>query len=508
MVIAIGLGACARRPPPVAAASSPLEQQYALATEPGRDQNLERARFVSMALAAGETEMAEKVLRNLVLRMQDFRADGEFRALVGREDRKEWKGDASEKMMAFLYLGLLRLEQGDYGNAIAMSKSAVLADTGTARLQYRADFVPAYVLRALAYLGRGKSRQAEQAIEEAVDAVRVRLLTGHLAGLLDEVPSPEEVDFDASEAARVLLVEALPAGLRQHPRDPEQAIRAALGRATELRQLVLETRKRDRPGSLGALRKRHVRDALEPLGLLADGWRDVLRAAPMAVLDEADEAARFLRELVADPPRLLLWLESGRAPQRVRAGSYGQILQLEPFPPADPPSVTLDGRPLVARPLDSVAFQATTRGSRPVEGFLKGKAVFKDTAGVLGVTLLATGDAIGGEEGAVLQLIGAVMWLGGALANPSADVRGWTELPDRLWLVRADPAPGRHSLTVDGRPYTVEIPDQGTISHLIPGRPPGGSPTFGEPCRECPPAREPEPEAASAPLAIPARGEP
>lgn len=495
---------CARRGPAAPVPESTLEQQQRRAAKPGPDQTLERARLASLALAEGDLDLAERTLRQMVQAMQDFRADGEFRALVGQESSKEWKGDPSEKMMAFLYLGLIFLEKGDYGNALAMSKSAILADTGTSREQYRADFVPAYVMRALAYQGLGKRAKAEQAIEDAIDAVRVRILTGHLVDLLDAVVLPDEVAFDlgAEDAARALLVEGLPAGLRQHPRDPEQAVRAALGRATDLRLVVLETPRKRRPGALGALRKGDARDALEPLGVLAAGWRDVVWADPMAPLDEASNAERFLRELVEDPPSLVLWLEGGRAPARWRVGDYGQILQLRPHPKTPPPEAVLDGRPLTVRPLDSVAFQATTRGSRAVDGFLRGKAVFKDTAGVLGLALLVTGDAIEGTEGAVLQLAGAVLWIGGALTNPAADVRGWTELPDQLWLVRADPAPGEHRLQIDGNAYTVSIPDRGTVSHLIPGRSPGGVATFGEPCQQC--------EAPSLPLAIPGppRGEP
>ncbi|MEO0606531.1 MAG: hypothetical protein AAF211_34205, partial [Myxococcota bacterium] len=305
---------------------------------------------------------------------------------------------------------------------------AILADTGTSRQQYRADFVPAYVMRALAYLGLGKDAKADDAIEEAIDALRVRILTDHLDDLLATVELPEEapIGFAEEDAARALLLEALPAGLRQHPRDPEQAIRATLGRATDLRQVVLSTGRKRRPGSLGAVRKADARGALDALGLLTDGWRTAVRDDPMAPLDEAGDAEGFLRGLVDEPPSLALWLESGAAPRRERVGAYGEILTLRPGLPTAPPEVRLDGRPLTVHLLDSVSFQATTRGSRAVDGFLRGKAVFKDTAGVLGFSLFVVGDAVDGAEGAALQLAGAVLWLGGALANPAADIRAWS----------------------------------------------------------------------------------
>jgi hypothetical protein len=87
--------------------------------------------------------------------------------------------------------------------------------------------------------------------------------------------------------------------------------------------------------------------------------------------------------------------------------------------------------------------------------------------------------------GTILALAGVATWVAGAVTNPAADIRGWQELPDALWLVRADPPPGEHTLEVDGRRYTVQIPDRGTVVQLIPHLAPGGARTFGEPCRKC-----------------------
>ena len=148
------VGGCAKRGV-VPDARSPLEVQRERAAEEGIHQTLERARLASMALAAGDVELADATLRQVVLAMQDFRAEGQLRAMVGAERSKEWKGDPYEKMMAFLYLGTLLLEKGDYGNALAMSKSAILADTGTSRFQYRSDFIPAFVLQAMAFHALG-----------------------------------------------------------------------------------------------------------------------------------------------------------------------------------------------------------------------------------------------------------------------------------------------------------------------------------------------------------------
>jgi len=503
------LSACAKRPPAQVEPVDPVTAQQERAAVPGADQTLERARLVSMALAVGDTALAEATLRQIVPAMQDFRADGQFRAMVGQETRKEWKGDPFEKMMAFLYLGTLLLEQGDYGNALAMSKSAILADTGTSRHQYRADFVAGFVLQALAYDAQNEQIHAERAISHAVDALYVRALTEALSAQLDSVSLPAESRANPAEesAARALLQAALPAGLHAHPRDPEAAIDGALGRATDLRGMLMTDPRKRWPSELQRLQRADCKNVLPTLSLLSESWRDAVRSEDADPVSELADDAAFLRSLVgADAPRLLLWVEAGRAPAKRATGTYGQLLQLSPYPAAQPPEVTLDGRPLPARLLDSMAFQATTRGSRGVDAFLRGKAVFKDTSTALGWALVVAGDIAHaseqvkteGEENSALDTAlyaaGAAAFLVGALTNPRADTRAWDDLPDTLWLLRADPAPGVHRMTVGGIEYEVQIPDAGTVHHLVVGRPPGGVRAFGTPCTAC----------VAAPLAIPA----
>ncbi|NCG20860.1 MAG: hypothetical protein GWP91_17770, partial [Rhodobacterales bacterium] len=156
-LVLLALLACApKQQPDVRDVSDPrvqLELAQEAATQEGHNQTLEEVRLASWAMALGEDRLADRTMVNAVLDMQDFRADGVFRASIGVESAKEWKGEPYEKMMAFLYLGLLRYQEGDYSNALAMTKSAILADTGTDSSQYRADFVPAFVLQSLAFQG-------------------------------------------------------------------------------------------------------------------------------------------------------------------------------------------------------------------------------------------------------------------------------------------------------------------------------------------------------------------
>jgi hypothetical protein len=453
-----------------------LEEQQRRATEPGPDQTLETVRLASMALRLGRNDLAESALRQAVVRMQDFRADGQFRAMVVAEDKKEWKGDPFEKMMAFQYLGQLLLAKGDEGNALAMTKSAILADTGTSQFQYRADFVPAFVLQALAYRQIGEENNAERSMTQAIDAMYVRELTALLSSRLDAVEITFD-DQDAENAARVLLLSGLPAGLAAHPRDALPAIDAALSRATDLRQVTLDAPKREWAEDLQPLRRGDLDDAFDALEPLVVAWKAAVRADGAATSERLAHDATTLQELITHPPKLVVWVENGRGPAKVADGRYGEILRIVPREEAEEPRITLDGQYVAPTYLDSLTYQASTRGGRWVDGFLKGKAAFKDAAPFVGWALLEAGDVAnvlrdsdqGGYVAAALYIAGGVVWIAGAATNPRADVRAWDDLPESLWLVAADPPPGPHEIRVDGWKAQVEIGED-PVTLMIPGR--------------------------------------
>lgn len=501
------LAGCAKQVPP-AHPPPALEQQKELAAQQGPDQTLELVRLASLALAEGQRDLAENALRRAAVSMQDFRAEGQFRAIVGAERAKEWKGEPYEKMMAFLYLGILLYEEGDYGNALAMSKSAVLADTGTTIDRYRSDFVPAFVLQALCYDALGERHNAERAMRQAVDALWMRAMIDHLSGLLEGVRLERDVPPGAEKAARVLLLAGLPAGLTAHPRDPHQAVAGALSYASDLRRVALDGKRRDWPESLTGVRKADLKGAHNVLEPLTRRWQQALTALPRDIVGQLEHDEAFLLGLL-DDPGLLLWVEAGQGPMKVATGDYGQLLRIVPRMEGRMPRVTINGHPLRPQYLDSVTYQALTRGGRQVDGFLKGKAVFKDSSFILGWTLLTAGDLANAVDddrlAAVLYIAGAATWVAGAVVNPRADTRQWEHLPDTLWLVRADLPPGDHALQVNGRRYTVQIPESGRVTALLPRLAPGGPAIFGAPCRTC---EAPDAPRAGRPLAIPVDGVP
>ena len=249
------VAACAPKLPPEDVyrsgdTQSAIEAQQQLAMEPGREQALHSVRLASMAHASGDLDLAERALRVAVSQMQDFTAEGEFQALVAREEAKEWKGEPYEKIAAFFHLGMLLYQKGDVDNALAMFKSAIIADAGTTEERYRSDFVPAYVMQALAYQSAREASNAQQAMDRAIDALYAREVTELLAEALGDVAAGD-VDPEGEQLARVFLLNGLPAGVTVAARDPAEATRAAVSQATDIANV--------QRGSRGAIATRSTR---------------------------------------------------------------------------------------------------------------------------------------------------------------------------------------------------------------------------------------------------------
>ncbi|MDP6932273.1 MAG: hypothetical protein QGG40_05120, partial [Myxococcota bacterium] len=323
-----------------------LERQAALAETPSRQQTLEQLRLGSMALALGDLHQAEQAFRSAAGAMTDFRADGEFAALVGAESAKEWKGEPYEKMAAMVTLGALLYGEEDRGNALAMFKSAILADTGTRLEHYRSDFVTAWVLQALAYQAEGESDNARRSMEQAIDGVWSR----HTIDVLSR--SLWEVDVDANpwdvEAARVVLSTSLSAGATAAPRDPMEAARATVSHASTLVLQQKELPRRQRFGDLATLGREEIERAVEVLPQLQEAWiRSLEQDQPS--WHRGEQFTDRAHQLLEHPPRVVLLVERGQGPRKVASGRYGEILQIVPRREGTQPRLSVDGQ--ITRPL-------------------------------------------------------------------------------------------------------------------------------------------------------------
>ncbi|WP_051237381.1 hypothetical protein [Ottowia thiooxydans] len=165
----------------------------------------------------------------------------------------------------------------------------------------------------------------------------------------------------------------------------------------------------------------------------------------MAVKGDASYAS-----MRVDQPVLVLF-ETGRAPFKYGAGKHGEALKWQPHE-GSPQAVKsicaagggecLPGSPVQGADL---GFQATTRGGRPIDAVLDGKAAFKDgaqstanVAGAVGAAAMDIGLASGNNNAAGLGLLGLFAGLVAqgvaASTQTQADIREWEQLPATVWL--------------------------------------------------------------------------
>jgi len=478
---------CANRYPPVADYragnhQTALARQKELAAQPSVDQTLEQVRLGSMAMAMGEDDLAEQAFRGAVGSMTTFQADGEFAAVLVSESSKEWKGEPYEKMAAFLTLGTLLYASGDHGNALAMFKSSVLADTGTAEERYRSDFVPGWIMQALAYQAEGEDENARQFLSRGIDAYTSRAVLQLLSDALQRV-TVEGADVDDVKRAKLVLFSALSAGVTAAPRDPQAAAAATRSVATDLLLQQQDRARNDRLAGLQSFSSRDFDAAGQALPAVTAAWMENVAALPEAATTEGEAFADQMMALLADPPSTILLIERGFGPRKVQSGTYGEVMRIVPSShPGTTPVVQLGGAPVTPLLLDNMLFQASTRGGRGVDGFLKGKAVFKDTSLVTGHVLSLMSDVASfndnDELAAVLGVASCLFFAAGVVTNPAADIRQWGLLPDAWYLVAADLPPGEHSLTIDAHDYTLQVPARGQLVGLIPHLAPRGSTTI------------------------------
>jgi hypothetical protein len=152
---------------------------------------------------------------------------------------------------------------------------------------------------------------------------------------------------------------------------------------------------------------------------------------------------------------LLVVVEAGPAPRKVRRGQHGEALgyeEREPLHPGTTAEVNVGSERLAAVLAEDLHWQATTLGGRQVDLILAGKASFKDSAeGVAQAASMTAligsqvmhqsalqGNQRGAELGGALALGGLLTSLvSGAIAQatrPEADTRSWHSLPGAVFF--------------------------------------------------------------------------
>lgn len=196
---------------------------------------------------------------------------------------------------------------------------------------------------------------------------------------------------------------------------------------------------------------------------------EILAAKCYALLDEPDEARwHEERALAIQPPmqplyaeildasaNVLVVIEGGRAPHKIRTGPQGSILGYRPAPADVLDRVALGGRELSSGQLADLYQQATTLGGRQVDSINRDKAAkqealhlagFATTAAAMMATQMGAMSRNRNMEVAGLIGIGvgiAAMIIAATAIDPSADLRAWTTLPGQIHLAAGRVEPGR-----------------------------------------------------------------
>jgi hypothetical protein len=455
-----------------------LQLQQERVLEDDTDRALENLRLAAMALSVADWELGERALRSATSEMTNFQADGEYAAWVMSESDKEWKGEPYEKMAAFLELGMLFWRRGEEGNALASFKQALLADTGTTQERFLSDFIAGWVLQAMIYEEVGEPHNARPTIDKGIDSVWSRSTVNVLTDVLWETPL-EGLDEGLADEARGVLASSIGAGVSAHPRDPKEAVRAAVDHASNNLLAQQQMKKTERMGLFEPWSKKDFERVGAAMPAVADAWREQTFALPDSVTMQGEAFARSMASLMADPPNTVVLVEWGPGPVKTRTGEYGHMLTIVPrdeVPPPGPVDLLVDGVAPDIAWMDSLSYQATTRGGRRVDSYLRGKAVYKDVSLGLGYAFLIMGDSVlhsaGGDSGAgvlgaILVGIGIAAATSGAAANPAADIRAWDFVPEEYYLLTANLPPGEHTLEVQGVTFPITVPEHGRAVELI-----------------------------------------
>lgn len=181
-----------------------------------------------------------------------------------------------------------------------------------------------------------------------------------------------------------------------------------------------------------------------------------------------------------DQPVLVLF-ESGRSPYKYGSGKSGEILKWQthelPVQTAKTACTTSSATGCAVSSFAmgaDLGFQATTRGGRPIDGVLNGKASFKEGAQGVATVASAVGDigllaaaSTGNRDMAGLGMLGMFAGLiAQGVANSTqaqADIREWEQLPATVWL-------GTGSQKTTAASLSVALDTGGTVSQMTAAR--------------------------------------
>ena len=153
---------------------APLHRLYRNVLEQGeRNIVLNHMRAGLAAIELGEFRTAEQSFDLVLDRIEAIYADNEkaeaARSTFTKENVKDFKGEGYERAMAYYYRGILYLMKGDYDNARASFKGAMLQDTYAENDKHKQDFALMVFLEGWAPHCQANKRLSAEAFSEALE---------------------------------------------------------------------------------------------------------------------------------------------------------------------------------------------------------------------------------------------------------------------------------------------------------------------------------------------------
>ncbi len=155
----------------IASKPAVVQQDYRNLYEEGRRNEVLNLMEIGLkAYRAGHLEEARAALDRARVSIESIYADDDAarkaRSVWYEEAEKDFKGEPYERSMVYLYLGLIFLEQGDYGNARASFISGLLQDAFAEEEQNSADFAALIYLAGWAALQMDSNKLAQEHFQE------------------------------------------------------------------------------------------------------------------------------------------------------------------------------------------------------------------------------------------------------------------------------------------------------------------------------------------------------
>lgn len=157
----------------IASKPAVVQQDYRNLYEEGRRNEVLNLMEIGLkAYRAGYLDEAREALDRARVSIESIYADDDAarkaRSVWYEEAEKDFKGEPYERSMVYLYLGLIFLEQGDYGNARASFISGLLQDAFAEEEQNSADFAALIYLAGWAALRMDSNKLAEEHFQELI----------------------------------------------------------------------------------------------------------------------------------------------------------------------------------------------------------------------------------------------------------------------------------------------------------------------------------------------------